>query len=150
MSPDDGEEWDVENGQDAPMTPQEETGSDMYPPASPRSPDTDLEAMNMGHLHALKVEDDDKDVQPAAEVVSSREEMMKELIGNNLHIVEILAQLGGKPKTYRRERSRAVRAFVSEIYSAPRVTHAAKLLPSIGLLPGFAFDLTTVNEEGHN
>ena len=37
MSSDDEEEWDVENGQDAPMTPQEEDLSDMYSPASPRT-----------------------------------------------------------------------------------------------------------------
>ena len=32
--------------------------------------------------------------------------------------------------------------MVAEIYSAPRVTSAAKLLPSLGVLPGFALDLT--------
>ena len=61
-----------------------------------------------------------------------------------------MAHLGANPKKYRRERSRAVRALVSEIYSAPRVTQAAKLLPGLGLLPGFAFDLTTVNKDGVN
>ena len=64
--------------------------------------------------------------------------------------MEVLAQLGANPKSYRRERSRAVKALVSEIYSAPRVTQAAKLLPGLGLLPGFAFDLTTTNKAGHN
>ena len=36
--------------------------------------------------------------------------------------------------------------MVSEIYSPPRVTAAAKLLPSLGWVPGFAMDLTTVDE----
>ena len=39
---------------------------------------------------------------------------------------------------------------MSEIYSALRVTQALKLLPSLGLAPGFAFDLTTVDEAGNN
>ena len=131
MSTDDEEGWDVENGQDAPMTPQEETSSDMYSPATPRSAEPDHEPMNMGHLHALKVQDNDEDIQAAAEVVSSREEMLEEMLEGNLHIMEGLTQLGGNPRRYRRERSRAVKAFVSEIYSAPRVTHAAKLLPGL-------------------
>ena len=51
---------------------------------------------------------------------------------------EVLAQLGANPRAYRRERSRGDRALVAEVYSAPRVTHAAKLLPGLGVLPGFA------------
>ena len=64
-----------------------------------------------------------------------------------MRIMEVLAQLGANAKSYRRERSRAVRALVSETYSAPRVTKAAKLLPGLGILPGFASDLTTVNKD---
>jgi len=37
--------------------------------------------------------------------------------------------------------------IVSEIYSPPRVTEAARRL-NLGLTPGFAFDLTTVDENG--
>ena len=149
MSSDDEEEWeDIEGGQDAPMTP--ENPSDAYTPTTPRSTQSDHEPMTMGHLQALKVQDGDEDVKPAAEVISSREGMLEDMLESNLHIMEVLAQLGGNPKKYRRERSRAVKAFVSEIYSAPRVTNVAKLLPGLGLLPGFALDLTTVNEQGHN
>ena len=32
---------------------------------------------------------------------------------------------------------------VAEIYSAPRVTKAANIMPSLGIAPGFALDLTT-------
>ena len=130
------------NGEDAPMSP---ALSDMYSQISPRS-----EPMSVAHLQALTVREDDEDVKPAVDLISSREEMATEVIEDNLHIMEVLAQLGANPKSYRRERSRAVKALVSEIYSAPRVTRAAELLPSLGILPGFAFDLTTVNRDGHN
>ena len=38
--------------------------------------------------------------------------------------------------------------MVSEIYSPPRVTAAAKLLPGLRIAPGFALDLTQVDENG--
>ena len=40
--------------------------------------------------------------------------------------------------------------LVSEIYSQPRVTRAARLLPKLGLLPGFALDLSLTNKKGEN
>ena len=46
---------------------------------------------------------------------------------------------------------RDARAFgpLSEIYSPPRVTAAAtKLLPELRCIPGFALDLTTVDDQG--
>ena len=49
---------------------------------------------------------------------------------------------------YRRERRKAMKAVVSEIYSPPRVTAAAKLLPEIKVFPGFALDLTTTVQMG--
>ena len=41
-----------------------------------------------------------------------------------------------------------MKVIISEIYSPPRVTTYAKLLPSLGIGPGFALDLTTVNAKG--
>ena len=38
--------------------------------------------------------------------------------------------------------------IVSEIYSPPRVTHAARMLPRLGVTPGFALDITTTDENG--
>ena len=38
--------------------------------------------------------------------------------------------------------------MVSEIYSPPRVTRAARLLPHLGITPGFALDLTVNDEDG--
>jgi len=37
---------------------------------------------------------------------------------------------------------------VSEIYSPPRLTDVARRKPRLGIVPGFALDLTTCNEEG--
>ena len=38
--------------------------------------------------------------------------------------------------------------MVSEIYSPPRVTAAAKLLPELKIIPGFALDLTVADSDG--
>ena len=123
-SDDEEEEWDVPHGRDVPMTLDM---TDAYEPTSPRS---DSSSMNLGHLHALAVDNKDEDVNPAAESPNTREDIVKRLVEDNSSIMETLAQPGGSPKSYRRERSRAVKALVSEIYSAPRVIRAAKLLPS--------------------
>ena len=40
--------------------------------------------------------------------------------------------------------------MVAEVYSAPCVTKALKLLPSLELLPGFALDLSGVDKEGQS
>ena len=61
----------------------------------------------------------------------------------------MIAQLGGNPHTYRRERARSIRRLVAEVYSVLRVTRALKLLPSLELLPGFALDLSGEDEEGN-
>ena len=42
-----------------------------------------------------------------------------------------------------------MKAIVSEIYSPPRVTQPPKMLPGMGLIPGFALDLTTRDEDGN-
>jgi len=42
-----------------------------------------------------------------------------------------------------------INAVVSEIYSPPRVTKTARILSRRGILPGFALDLTTHDDEGN-
>ena len=39
--------------------------------------------------------------------------------------------------------------MVSEIYSPPRVTALAKMLPSLGMIPGFAMDITVNDKNGN-
>ena len=55
---------------------------------------------------------------------------------------------GGKSVGYRRERKQALTRILSEVYSPPRVTAAIKMLPSLRLIPGFALDLITTDEDG--
>ena len=40
--------------------------------------------------------------------------------------------------------------MVAEVYSAPRVTKVAKLLPSLRIFPGFALDLSGEDENGES
>ena len=49
-----------------------------------------------------------------------------------------------------KERRSSALKLVSEIYSPPRVTAAAKLLPELRCIPGFALDLTTADENGRS
>ena len=63
-------------------------------------------------------------------------------------ILNVVRALGGNDRKFRRERSKAIRAVVSEIYSPPRVTASAKLLPELRVIPGFALDLTTADVDG--
>jgi hypothetical protein len=60
----------------------------------------------------------------------------------------VLNSLGADTAKYRRERSRSIRAVVSEIYYPPRVTAATKLLPELSIILGFALDLTTADTDG--
>ena len=55
-------------------------------------------------------------------------------------ILSLVRNLGGNANRFRRERGRAIRAVISEIYSPPRVSAVAKMCPSFGILPGFALD----------
>ena len=81
-------------------------------------PDTDLI-----DLMALLQRDEKREVQEA-----------------NQEILAVIRSLRGSQGKYRRERKRALRHVVSEIYSPPRVTAATKLLPELRLIPGFALD----------
>ena len=72
----------------------------------------------------------------------------REMSTVNRKILSVIRSLGGDHQRYKRERSRAVKAVVSEIYSPPRLTAATKLLPELRLIPGFALDLTTADVDG--
>ena len=66
----------------------------------------------------------------------------------NGEIMSLIDSLGGNTSKYRRERGKAIRAIVSEMYSPPRVSAVAKLCPSFGILLGFGLDLTTHDTDG--
>ena len=76
-----------------------------------------------------------------------RDEKM-EFEQTNREIMAVLNSLAADTAKYRRERSKSIRAMVSEIYSPPRVTAATKLLPALRIIPGFAPDLTTADTDG--
>ena len=61
--------------------------------------------------------------------------------------MEILAVMGCDGRAYRRETRKAIKKVVSEIYSPPRVTRMASLLPQYKLLPGFALDITATDPD---
>ena len=71
-----------------------------------------------------------------------------EMRDGDRELLQVIGQLGGCKHRYLRERRRAIKHIVSEIYSPPRVTAAAKLLPELRCVPGFALDLTVQNEQG--
>ena len=72
----------------------------------------------------------------------------EEVLEANSEIMSVVRSLGGNDRKFRRERSRAIKAVVSEVYSPPRVTASVKLLPELRLIPGFALDLTTADVDG--
>ena len=59
-------------------------------------------------------------------------------------VVQVLAMLGGDPRSFRREQKQAVRRIVSEIYSPPRVTAMLRNMTDHGLTPGLALDITVL------
>jgi len=71
-----------------------------------------------------------------------------QMVDDQTAVLAIVRQLGGSSSKYLRERKRSVQRLVAEIYSPPRVTAAVKLLPELRCIPGFAFDITTNNENG--
>ena len=75
-------------------------------------------------------------------------DMKEQLKKTNEEILSLIDSLGGNKHQYRKERARGLKHIVSEIYSPPRVTAAAKLLPELKCIPGFALDLTTVDDQG--
>ena len=72
-------------------------------------------------------------------LVVQDERLSRAVIEINEDIVRLVAQFAGNPRPYKRERARSIRNFVSEIYSAPRVTRGLKMLPNV-VVPGFALD----------
>ena len=62
-------------------------------------------------------------------------------------VVAAVAELGGSGRSYRRERARAARAIVSEVYSPPRVRALAGELKQYMCAQGLALDLTTVDPD---
>ena len=67
---------------------------------------------------------------------------------NHRDMISLLTALGQSGAKYRREATRRLKAIVSEVYSAPRVTAMAKRRSRLGIIPGLALDLTVNDELG--
>ena len=77
-------------------------------------------------IDKVTAEDDLRDLM----AVMTRD-VREEVRQHNDEIIAVVRALGGSPKAYRRERSRAIRSMVAEVYSPARVTTATKLLPEL-------------------
>ena len=65
---------------------------------------------------------------------------------NRMAILGVINLQGGDEFAYCKERHKAVRGLVSEIYPSPRGTAAADVLPQVGYTSGCVFDLITKND----
>ena len=92
----------------------------------------------------------DGDIRPVINLLEGSPHHQQEVLDHNVEILKLVDELGSGSRSYRRHRQTALKNLVSEIYSAPRVTKALKLLPGIGLAAGFALDLTTTDEDGNS
>ncbi len=92
--------------------------------------------------------DDDDDVQPLLQLCAPEPDLCQEIRRTARDILALVRDLGGDSAKYKRERKKAVQEMVSEVYSAPRVTATLRTMPWLGLIPGFALDLTTRDTDG--
>ena len=149
------EAWeDVPGGERAPRTPS--LGGDTPRAGQESQERADMEdgAQEEGDLPMSEEEyeptspggEDEEMVENLMSLVT--DEVREQVNEANVEILNVIRQLGIGGKAYRRERKAGIKAIISEIYSPPRVTRYAKLLPSLGIGPGFALDLTTVNDKG--
>ena len=69
-------------------------------------------------------------------------------LANVERLIAAIELVGGDGRGYRRERAKAARAIIAEVYSPPRVTAAANRLPKYGMQPGLSLDITVNDETG--
>jgi hypothetical protein len=123
----DGEDMDLENGDQIPQSPS-------YAQTSPRGSDSEIE-MDTGMVELLKV-------------CSGNAEIRKTVQRDAEEIMKIVRGLGGSRNAYTRKLSKALKGIVSEIYSPPRITRAITMMPSSEVIAGFALDLTATDDDG--
>ena len=76
-----------------------------------------------------------EDIAPVLQLCGAAMSAAQEIRVANASILNLVRELGGDSRRYVDERREEIMNLVSEIYSQPRVTRAAKLLPRLGLLP---------------
>ena len=99
---------------------------------------------------ALPMSEDEQmeSLEPIMNVVT--EDVVDHLKVYNKEIFKLINELGGGTRAYACERRLKLKALVTELYSPPRVTAAAKLMPSSDVIAGIAFDLTTQDGNGQS
>jgi hypothetical protein len=108
----------------------------MYAPSSPAGEDD----QDMGLLLATEV-------CPVLDQALCEEEL-EELNEAMEETCVLSVMLGDTRKGFKARAKAYTKASVAEVYSAPRVTRAATLLPGLGIGPGAALDITTCDEHG--
>ena len=97
----------------------------------------------------MEEDTEDMDTRSIGLILKELDRGQSELVAKcEREIFTAIRNLGGSRKTYKRERKVALNRIVSEVYSPPRVAAAAKLLPSLRMLPGASLDLTVRQEDG--
>ena len=126
---------------------QEDQEMDMM--SDPSGPAEVLTTKGIGAAHhgTVRVDARDDDMHEIMQL-NLDERTKQSLCRSAEHAINIVRRLGGNADDYRRQRAAKARRTVSEIYSPPRVTRTAKMMPEYGILPGFALDLTTYNKDG--
>ena len=107
--------------------------------------DEDMEDQQ-GNVRDENMEDDVGNIEEILNLCTDEDK--EDVRRANQEIMKVIRDCGGSRRAYGRERQKAIKAVLSEIYSPPRVTACAKLMPSCEILPGFALDLTTTDAQG--
>ena len=137
--------------QPAPQNANASNGRDLHEPGRDRDEQPKTHGGDTGDFHNEVNDDMDVADEPLRELMKMWDAgLQKEAKETNGEILSFIRQLGGNAVKYQRERGKAIRAIVSEIYSPPRVSAVAKMFPSYGILPGFALDLTTHDHDGRH
>ena len=92
------------------------------------------EGQDLPGMEVDTIEDAEADLRELMAVMTrdAKDEIKK----HDDDIIAVVRALGGSVGKYRRERQKGIRAIVAEVYSPPRVTAAAKLLPELKRIPG--------------
>ena len=90
----------------------------------------------------------DVDIVPVLQFCGATLSAAQEIRAANDNILNLVRELGGDDRMYFDEGREEIMNLVGEVYSQPRLTKAARLLPGLGLLPGFALDLSLTNKDG--
>ena len=154
-----------EHGMEAPMTPGGIPDDTSMAPTSPGLPEPRDEIMTLAQkrrrqrerlarLRACQdreiaiVEETDRDLQPLMDFCAADGDLTQRVKRDMQEMLNIVHELGGDGRRYRRERGAAAGRMVAEVYSRPRVTAAAAMMPDLEVVPGFALDVSGCDEHG--